>query len=298
MILLNRQLVYYDTGESWFKPGESVYINKACEQASPHLHAHDFIEIAYVASGTGIHRIGENEYAVSKGNLCIIDYNVPHEFRSYPDSSHAPLYVYNCVFKPEFIDYSLINCKDFSSVSHHFLFRSLFPEENDWAADIYLTDTENSGIEDIYERMYKEYQIKEPGYAEMLRVYIVELLIKIFRLHQNKNRIETNRRQIIDNIIQYMKANYMQELKLEDLSMMAFLSRNYFCKLFKDCTGMTVFEYAQKIRIEQACKLLKTTNKKIVDIAADVGYSDMKFFNHIFKKITGTTPRDFKKQGK
>lgn len=137
----------------------------------------------------------------------------------------------------------------------------MFPEEIDWHDDIYLTNTENSGIEDIYERMYREYQIKEPGYIEVLRSYVIELLVKIFRLYRNKDQlskeIEANRRRIIDTVIQYMKTNYMQKLKLEDLSMMAFLSRNYFCKLFKDCTGMTVFEYAQKIRIEQACRLFE-----------------------------------------
>jgi len=297
---LKRQLAYYHTGDSLFSPGESVYINKALEQASPHLHAHDFIEIAYVISGQGIHRIGDQEYSVSKGSLCIINYDIPHEFRSHADSSHAPLWVYNCIFKPEFIDYSLVNCKDFSSITNHFLFRSFFPEEVDWDVDIHLSDTNSSDIEDIYEKMYKEYQIKEPGYIEVLRSNVIELLIKIFRLYRKKDRldngIEAGRRQIIDTVIQYMKMNYAQKLSLEELSMMAFLSRNYFCKLFKDCTGMTVFEYAQKIRIEEACRMLNDTDKKVVDIAAEVGYKDIKYFNTVFKKVTGKTPRDFRKQ--
>ncbi|HHV97961.1 MAG TPA: AraC family transcriptional regulator [Clostridiaceae bacterium] len=297
---MKRQLAYYDTGESLFRPGESVYINKAFEQASPHLHAHDFIEIAYVISGQGIHRIGDQEYPVSKGSLCIINYDIPHEFRSHADSSHAPLWVCNCIFKPEFIDYSLVNCKDFSSITNHFLFRSFFPEEVDWGVDVHLSDTSSSDIEDIYEKMYKEYQIKEPGYIEVLRSNVIELLIKIFRLYQKKDRldsgIEAGRRQIIDTVIQYMKTNYAQKLSLEELSMMAFLSRNYFCKLFKDCTGMTVFEYAQKIRIEEACRMLSDTDKKVVDIAAEVGYKDIKYFNTVFKKVTGKTPRDFRKQ--
>ena len=299
---MSNHLAYYDTGEKIFRQGELVYISKAYEQPAPHLHAHDFIEIAYVVSGQGIHRIGELEYAVSKGDIFIINYNIPHEFRSHTDPSHPPLYVYNCIFKPEFFDISLVNCKDFSELSRHFLFCSLFPEENDGCTGIKLSDSDSSGIEDIYETMYREYMIKESGYLEVLRSSIIHLLIKIFRLYRKKDQLhrelEANRRHIIDTVIRYMKENYTQELKLEDLSMMAFLSRNYFCRLFKDCTGMTVFEYAQKIRMEEACRLLNGTGRKVLDIAAEVGYKDVKFFNKVFKKIMGKTPGEYKKSRK
>lgn len=298
---MSDSLVYYDTGEKVFQPDEWVYINKAYEEPTPHLHAHDFIEIAYVASGQGIHRMGGQEYTVSKGDIFIINYNIPHEFRSSPNLSHPRLFVYNCIFKPEFIDYSLVNCKDFSGLTHHILFNSLFPEEKESSPDIRVVDSESAGIEDLYGRMFREYTIKEPGYIEVLRSNVIELLVKIFRQYHRKDPAlkgaEAQRRQIIETVIQYMKSNYTQELKLEDLSMMAFLSRNYFCKLFKDSTGMTVFEYAQKIRMDEACRLLKGTDKKVVDIALDVGYKDVKFFNQVFKKIMGKTPVEYKRQG-
>ncbi len=296
---MSKNLSYYSTGENLFRKGESVYIGKSYEQPEPHLHAHDFIEIAYVVAGQGIHRIGDQEYAVSKGDIFIINYDIPHEFRSHIDPSHPPLYVYNCIFKAEFFDTSLVNCKDFSDLSRHFLFCSLFPEEKDSCAGIKLSDSDSSGIEDIYETMFREYMIKEPGYVEVLRSCIIHLLIKIFRLYRKKDqlsiKLEANRRHIIDTVIRYMKENYTKELKLEDLAMMAFLSRNYFCKLFKDCTGMTVLEYTQKIRIEEACRLLDGTSRKVLDIAAEVGYKDVKFFNQVFKKIMGKTPGEYKK---
>jgi len=42
--------------------------------------------------------------------------------------------------------------------------------------------------------------------------------------------------------------------------------------------------------------MLNDTDKKVVDIAAEVGYKDIKYFNTVFKKVTGKTPRDFRKQ--
>jgi YesN/AraC family two-component response regulator len=294
------ELAYYDTGERLFRDGEAVYINRANEQVQSHLHAHDFIEIAYVASGQGIHYLGGQEYLVSKGDLFVINYNVPHEFRSNPNSDSSQLIVYNCIFKPEFIDYSLVNCKDFSDITQHFFFKSLFPEERCAQADIRLTDRDSGDIEELYEKMYSEFKMQEEGYIEIIRAYVIELLVKIFRLYRRTNKLNEGigyqRKQMLENVIRYMKANYREELKLEDLASMAFLSPNYFCSLFKNCVGMTVSEYIQKLRIEQACNLLRDTEMKVLDIAGQVGYTDIKFFNQIFKRITGMTPTQYRKK--
>lgn len=290
------------TGENFFRPGEAIYINKAHEEAESHLHAHDFIEIAYVASGTGIHRIGETEYPVSKGDLFIINFDIPHEFRSLPERSKPGLIVYNCVFKPEFFDYGLINSKDFHDITHHFLFRLLFPDEDSIPGDIVLLGKDSAELEQLYVKMYDEYYHQETGYVEMLRAYVIELLVLIVRLfkkaHASNNSLNHHRRQIIEAAMRYMMENYDKEIRLEELSMMSFFSRNYFCKLFKDTTGMTVSEYIQKLRIQEACKLLKGTNKSVLEISSLVGYNDIKFFNNVFKRNTGVSPTAYKKNFK
>ena len=76
---------------------------------------------------------------------------------------------------------------------------------------------------------------------------------------------------------------------------MSFFSRNYFCRLFKDATGMTVVEYIQKIRIQHACRLLKETNDTVLSISHQVGYEDIKFFTKLFKRYTGQNPSAFRK---
>lgn len=298
VILLNKQLTYYLDGEKQFREGEQIFINRSFEEVESHLHAHNFIEIAYVASGSGIHSIGGKEYAVSKGDLFVINYDIPHEFRSLPGPTESRLIVYNCIFKPEFLELSLVNSRDFSDITNLLIFRSFFPEESEDMADIKLLAMVNREVEDIYEKMYREYKAREAGYIEILRAYVIQLLITIFRLYrksiQRESAIENGQRQIINKVIHHIKSNYANELKLEDLSMMAFWSRNYFCKLFKEHTGMTVLEYTQKVRIEEACRMLKETDRKVIDIANEVGYRDIKFFNHIFKRITGKTPGNYR----
>lgn len=296
---MNNKLSYYTKSNDLLTSKEPIYMNRAIEQSKTHLHAHEFIEIAYVAAGHGIHCIGENEYAVAKGDLFIINYDIPHQFISY-DSPHEPeLSVYNCIFMPDFIDYRLVNCRDFNDITEHFLFRSLFPEEASFGKDIRLQDRESHEIEELYEKMYREYKLKEEGYVEILRAYVIELLITIFRLYRKENRlkdtVENQRQKIINKVIVYMKENYSHEIKLEDLSTMAFLSPNYFSRLFKECTSLTISEYIQKLRIEEACHLLKTTDRTVLDIAIQVGYRDIKHFNLIFKRINGIAPGAYRK---
>lgn len=291
-------LDYFNTGEGIFRPGEAVYVNKVVEQSESHLHAHDFIEIAYVFSGHGIHRLGDAEYDVTRGDLFLINYRIPHEFRSLSDVCEPPLIVCNCIFKPEFIDYSFLNCHDFAQVAHHFLFRSLFPEEDTACSDIMLLNCDSRVIGELYEKMLMEYSLRDTGYLEILRAYIIELFVTILRLFKRgkvETGIERQRREMIEKAISYLRNNYSQEVKLEDLSMMSFLSRSYFCRLFKQHTGITVSEYIQKVRMEEACRLLRETTEKVIDIAADVGYSDIKFFNAVFKRQTGKTPGAYRK---
>lgn len=297
---MKKKLDYYNDGMKILSREVPVYINKAREQIESHLHAHDYIEIAYVMAGRGIHCIDDKEYSVSKGDLFIINYNIPHEFRSLPGPSEPSLIVYNCIFRPEFIDYKLVNCKDFYDITHHFLFQSIFPKEAAKDNSMSLLHKGSKEIEDIYEKMYREYTLKEEGYIEILRAYTIELLITIFRLYKKSaviaEGLEVQRRKIIDSVIIHMKSNYTKELKLDELSAMAFLSPNYFSRLFKECTSLTVSEYIQKIRTEEACQLLRKTDKKIIDIAYEVGYKDIKYFNTVFKRINGKTPGEYRKK--
>ena len=295
------EVPYRTTGDDIFRPGESVYINIATEEVESHLHAHNFIEIAYVASGMGRHIFGNEEYSVSKGDLFVINYDVPHEFGPLPDPGKPRLVVYNCIFKPGFLDYKLVDCRDFHELAQHFLFRLLFPQEDSNPKNIILCGRNNEEIDSLYHRMYDEYASQRTGYVEILRAYIIELLVHILRLFRNSDarneESDIGRQKIVKDVIAYMRDNYDKQLRLEELSMMSFFSRNYFCKLFKDSTGSTVSEYIQKIRMDKARRLLKSTDKTILEISQEVGYKDIKFFNELFKRNTGETPGSYRKKG-
>jgi len=162
-----------------------------------------------------------------------------------------------------------------------------------------LSGVNQSEIEDIYRKMQIEYFTKPKGYVNMLRAYLVQLLTKIFRMLESSNSnqgIGSYKSEIIKKAVEFLKENYSsQYLNMEEVAMKSFLSRSYFSRLFKDVTGQNFSEYLQNLRISEACILLKTTDKKITEIISDVGFKDVKHFNQLFKKITGKTPREYRK---
>lgn len=287
-------------GEYIFRDHTPIYLNVATEHKARNcnFHKHDFIEIAYVYSGRGVHVVGSEEYPVSKGDLYIINYDIPHVFIQNEEDREGDFIVYNCVFKPEFIDYSLINSNDFKDITTSLLFNTFFIEDKP-AVNLKLAGTNQQEIEEIYRKMHMEYTAMPKGYTNILRSCLIELLTKIFRLLEAEDsgqNINIHKSDIIKKAMDFLKANFSShDLNIDEVAIRTFLSRSYFSKLFKEVTGQNFSEYLQNLRVTEACTLLKSTDKKITDIMSDVGFKDIKHFNQLFKKITGKTPSEYRK---
>ena len=285
-------------GSTLFRPGEPVYINRSDElkEYCDIIHKHDFIEIAYVIGGEGIHIVGDSQYQTSMGDLYVINYDVPHGFFPKPGSTKSPV-VYNCNFMPQFLDSSLFSSIRFQDITSSFLFKSLFPDDYTPDPDLKLKGTEFTEIGELFSRMYSEYKLMQKGYADIIRAYLIELVIKIFRYIDSGSRNMPLRRnvELVGKAVEYLKQNYNTDVRLEDLALQSFISKNYFSRLFREVTGINFSDYVQHLRVDEACQLLRSTGMKVVDIAAQVGFKDMKTFYEVFKKITGKTPGDFRK---
>lgn len=285
-------------GNTLFRKNELVYINRSDElqEYCNIMHKHDFIEIAYVISGHGIHIVGDYEYEISKGDLFIVNYNVPHGFFPKEGSTDGPI-LYDCVFMPGFLDASLFSSIHFEDITSSFLFKSLFPGDHAPNPDLKLKGIEFNEIGDLFTKMHTEYKLMKKGYCDIIRAYLIELIVKIFRFIEEDGRKPSSlkNRELIDKAILYLKHNYNSDVKLSDLAIQSFISKNYFSKLFKEVTGINVSDYIQGLRIDEACSLLRNSDMKVIDVAAQVGFKDLKFFYEVFKKITGKTPGDYRK---
>lgn len=139
----------------------------------------------------------------------------------------------------------------------------------------YLEKIENSTTIVHLERVCREYA------SDILKIYA------------SKKENQENRP--IRLVKQYMQEHLGDQISLEDMARLVYLSPVYLSTLFKKETGMTFTNYLIEVRIEQTKKLLKTTSLGIAEIARMVGYKDVKHFSKLFIKLVGIKPVKFRK---
>lgn len=99
----------------------------------------------------------------------------------------------------------------------------------------------------------------------------------------------------IEQICLYLKRNYYKNISQELVASLFYMNRSYLSTLFKKSTGQKFVDYLNDIRIEKACHLLGTSNRKLFHIAKMVGYDNVKYFFRIFKKRKGVSPEQYRK---
>ncbi|MBB3112371.1 two-component system response regulator YesN [Paenibacillus phyllosphaerae] len=120
-----------------------------------------------------------------------------------------------------------------------------------------------------------------------------ELLQTALRIGEQLNdRKQGNK--LLDNVLNYIRANYNQDINREIIANEVFITPGYVSSLFKQHLKMSFLDFLHQVRIEHACEFLKDPSRRIMDIAFEVGYSDEKYFFQVFKRYTGMTPKQFR----
>ncbi len=145
-----------------------------------------------------------------------------------------------------------------------------------------------------------------------LMIYLVEkyydrqtaiFCAKVFQIDIDRNSqsafaIFTGQKQHGDEVVKeaqtYIERNMQEKLSIESISAKFAIGRRNFDRRFIKATGNTPVEYLQRVKIEAAKKTLENTRKTINEVMCEVGYSDVKAFREVFRKITGMSPVEYK----
>ncbi len=111
----------------------------------------------------------------------------------------------------------------------------------------------------------------------------------------NKLTITDTAEEKLRVVIDFIKENYTANMSREGLASAVELNPSYFSRLFISYTDMTINEYINKLRIEEAQKKLEDEHARVLDIALSIGFESISTFNRAFRKVTGKTPTEFRK---
>ena len=96
--------------------------------------------------------------------------------------------------------------------------------------------------------------------------------------------------------VSYLRHNFSYPVRIEQLARQIGVSRSYLYKAFLHCSGKSVQQYLQDLRLEEACRLLADTRRAVTDIAYSCGFPDSPSFCGLFRKVYGGTPVQFRQR--
>lgn len=114
----------------------------------------------------------------------------------------------------------------------------------------------------------------------------VEDLIQKYKIVDNK---------LITNIGTYVITHIDERMTLDDLSEHVYLNKSYISHIFKKVSGISLSDFIAKAKVDRAKILLADTDRKICEIAEQIGYSDVEYFRKKFRDTTGITPTEFRR---
>ncbi|WP_274651074.1 helix-turn-helix domain-containing protein [Paenibacillus humicola] len=101
-------------------------------------------------------------------------------------------------------------------------------------------------------------------------------------------------KQVIDSALAYLSDHFSGSITLGDVARHVNMSKNYFSEIFKRETGQSFIDYLIQLRLGHARHLLKTTSLKVFEVAERSGFSDVKYFSRLFKKMMNCSPSEFR----
>lgn len=180
---------------------------------------------------------------------------------------------------------------------------------NTSASDYYIKPICDSGI--VFERktrnpeivkqlaaIVEAYKNREKQNQLIILGYIYNLIGLLYTYCRVIQKPTTLAEKKFDNIVNYVNENFSSDISSSSLSEKFGYDEAYFCRKFKNKTGLTVMKYIQVLRLEKANDLLSKSTLSIRDIAISCGFSDMAYFANCYRKFYNSSPSEMRKNQK
>lgn len=258
-------------------------------------HRHEYIEIAFIAKGACSHAYHNSTVRLIPGDVFVI---TPHEDHSYEISSDTV--IYNCLFYPEALGEDWDRLKKTNSIYDLLIVEPFYRPETGHQEVLHLSPAEAEYVESLLRKMMEEQKRREEGFELVLKAFLGIFLCTLGRIWKKRfgeaNGFNSNRRGLLSDAMAFIENNIKDEIKIGDIASKAYLSPGYFCKVFKETTGVTPIDYINGIRIEKARKLLEDQSLTVSEVGEAVGIRDLNYFSKVFKSKVGCTPSEFRKR--
>lgn len=258
-------------------------------------HWHDEMEFIIIRQGSAIFQINTSYYEVHAGEAIFVNSGELHA--GYVENEND----IPCIFSAVVFSPDLLLSQAFDIVQEKFitpiLKKQILPPPHikrteRWEIDV-LHYLDNILAENEENSVTCELTTK----AQLYLIF-AKMFNHMHTTTRNESRSTGSHEKVerIKNVLNYIHEHYPEPLKLNDLASEINMSEGHFCRFFKQMVQKTPIDYMNNYRIQKSSKLLENTDKKIVDIAMDVGFDNLSYFITVFKKQKNCTPSQYRRQ--
>ncbi len=262
-------------------PIEFHHVDATHPQYFMPIHWHMEYELIRILKGRFLISLDEREFAANSGDTVFLRAGAVHT--GVPE---------DCVYECAVFDLSALTknnpvCRqEINLILNNSI--TVFDHFTEHNADLHKT---------VW-KLFDALSTREDGYMLITLGALYEFFGCLFASHlYASEEMQTPRvhRRILQlkKVLAYIEENYDSVITLEDLSRIAGMSPKYFCRYFQELTHRSPIDYVNYHRIEQACRLLLSSDLSITDISISCGFNDPSYFIKTFKRYKGITPKHF-----
>ena len=249
------------------------------------FHQHEEIQVSLIAEGQGTLIVGDTINRYRKGDIIVLGENLPHVFKTEiinnTKSRMLTLFFTKDAFGDEFFDLGEMEelKRFFKKVDNGFKIENVSDSLKSMFCN--LEETNKLGR---FISLLKILKYLSKANSTPLSSYIYE---------KKYNDIEGKRMRAV---MDYTMNNYNKAISLDDIAEVGAMTRNAFCKYFKRRTNKTYFRFLNELRVENACKLLRSSQElSVAEIADKSGFNNISNFNRQFKTVKRVIPSEYKR---
>lgn len=250
------------------------------------LHWHDEMEIIVAVKGCAAIRTGVQEFLINGGDIAFI---TPQTIHSISRHGNDALEYFTILFRFKLL------CPDEKDET----FQAFFLPLQTGAVSIPVLVQEGSALNREI-RPYLE-DLIDNRKAESFRMKIKSDLFAVMHLLQANaeqaepgNPFPCTSGDRLKKIILFVRQNYMRQISVREAAAHCAVSESHFMKLFRDMTGRSFIAFVKNFRLETAAQMLSGTDRKIIDIAAECGFSSASYFTRAFEQKYACSPAAFR----
>lgn len=255
------------------------------------LHFHDFAELVVVVQGSGVQHIEGTDYAVSAGDVFLLQGSRRHAFRSRRD-----LVLFNVMYDPRHMTLPAAELRRIPGYNALFVLEPSCRSKHNFTSRLHLERAAVAHVEAILHAMVRESELRPIGYEASLFENLVGLMIFLSREYSHVNTMNGRALLRVGHVIGLLERHYARRWRLSELAKEAHMSESSLLATFKEATGQSPIDYLIHIRIQRAADLLRQGTDAISEVAFAVGFEDSNYFSRQFRRTMQSSPRDYRRR--